>query len=365
MGCRIIYDNLILRAGNVIVPSSEVTSLPRAALLRPLLSDVLRFKLGWDINGDNADIDFDRGGPHTAVVATANYPTGASLAAVIEPALEAAEGGAPDYVGSYSGTTHFYTLLRNGGIAWTVNFATGPNLAKSMALDLGFPETDNTAITQVSSAVAYQSRRTVNVDLGAAATFGAAIIGGHNVSAAGTVRLDAKASDMLGQGMRSSVATFSATLAGSSGLRLAYFSNQSFRYLRLVITDVQNPAGYNELGVFSVAPVLDLIGFDVNVVDEREELSDVAFAIGGAQHQISRPARKVWHLTLHAIDDAKKVELETFAASVKLGGCFFFDFDGLGTNVRYVFLDRGLSFQAQETVPRTWTVEMMLKESLG
>jgi hypothetical protein len=133
----------------------------------------------------------------------------------------------------------------------------------------------------------------------------------------------------------------------------------------MLVTDVQNPAAYDEMGVLFVGTSLDLIGFDVQVTDERDELSDVAFAIGGAQHQVSRPTRKVWKLTLHAITDAKKLELEAFAASVKAGGPFFFDFAGDGTNVRYVFLNRGLSFQAAETDPRTWTVDLELMESLG
>lgn len=496
MACRIIYDNFIMRAGAVLTPSSEVTSLPRAALLRPLRSDVLRFQAGYDIRSNENDrIDFNRGGNKTATIAAGHYATPALLAAAVVVALEAADATP---VWACAWVAGIFTI--SSDLAFTLRFSTGSNKARSAHLDMGYTSTDKgSATSQAAEGASYQSRRVLFIDVGAggvgagvtigatnnkldfdrggakvatiasafyatgaalatavqaalvaadavpawavtysadafsidapATSFGllfgtganrlvsihtvlgyenvdipagaapytshftpanfstipamtiGAVLGG-NISATGTVRLDGLGVSLVGGGPSGAIFGYDAPLGAASKTLVAEglvaFPATSRRYLRLLISDVSNPATYSELAVLfagaeldigmapsGVASPVDHMGFDVNVVDEREELSDVVFAIGGAQHQISRPARKVWHLNLHAIDDAKKVELETFAAAVKLGGCFFFDFAGDGTNVRYVFMDRGMAFQAQETIPRTWNVELQLKESLG
>jgi len=368
MPCRILYSNLIHLTGAVIVPSSEVTSLPRSALLRPHLSDVLRFKLGWTIRaGENDGLDFNRGGVKVATIAAGNYAVGGLQGAAIVAALEASDPP-PVWEVDYNFVfPHKFTILSDAGNAHTLLTGSGANLARSPWRDIGFNTgADSTSdVAHPADFETYQGRHSINVDLLSAQPFSVAAILGHNVSGSGVVRLDGHTATMIGIGLSSAAPGFSQVLAGGEGLRLAYFAQQSKRYLRLVIDDVQNATGYIDLGVLFVGTYLELAGFAPEVGDERDELTAVSFAVDGAQHRVERPTRKVWTLLFRAIDAAKKVELETFAAAVKTAKPFFFDFAGDGANVRYVFLDEGLSFAAQETVPVTWAVQMRLREALG
>lgn len=362
MAPRIIWNNLLQTLGAVIVPSSEETSLPRSALLRPHQTDVLRFKLGWDIKvAENDGVDFDPGsGEFLATITEAHYDTAALIAANIVTRLNA--GGFTSAGCTYSANKFTITDTVNEAL----NFGSGADFYRSIHPDLGYTSTNKaSAMSHLAENVSYQSRRCINIDLGAAQSFTVAAILGHNISGPGIVRLDGHTATMIGIGLLATTPGFTQVLAGGTGLRLAYFASQSKRYLRLVIDDVQNPTGYNELGVLFVGTYLETLGFAPEVIDAREELSSISYAIGGAHHTARRATRKVWELRLHRIDAAKKVELEAFADSVRAGGAFFFDFDGTGANVRYVFLAEGLIFESQETVPLTWNVRVRFLESLG
>lgn len=482
---RILYANLLHTPGAVLVPSSEELGMPRAALLRPGLTDILRWKPGWDVRaGENDRIDFDRGGVKVATIVAGNYATPALYAAAIVSALNTADAG-QGWACSQSATTHKFTISATP--AFALKFATGANLARSAHPDLGYASTDKASATShLAEKAALQSRRTVNLDAGPAVSIGewmvasgvndrldiqmlvegvlaltvapglytsaaalavaiydawvaagapatvgvtyddsaehfqfesplanahtlltgtganlaqslwadigfntgsdsttftyheshnvtvgtpvpaaaAGIIRGHSVTDAGVVKIQGHTLTMVGLGLGAAVA-FSAELP-LTAQRSAYFAAQARRYWRLIIEDVPNAAGYLDLGVWFVGTHIDLPGFAADVGDERDELSTVAFAIEGAHTTVRRASRRVWDLELHRIDAAKKAELEAFADQVKVGGAFFFNFDSSDiTNTRYVFLDQGVSFKSQDTVPVTWNVSMKMLEVLG
>ena len=86
---RVAYDNLLMKPGVILVPSSEEPSMTRQALLRPKIADVLRFRVGWTIRaGENDKIDFAVGlaPDQTATVAAGKYPTGAAMAEAVRVA---------------------------------------------------------------------------------------------------------------------------------------------------------------------------------------------------------------------------------------------------------------------------------------
>ena len=88
---RFAYQNLLQTAGAVIVPDSELASMPRGNLLKPGSSVRLRFAGPWVITADNNKIDFNRGGVKSATIAVGTYATAALLAVAIVTALEAAD----------------------------------------------------------------------------------------------------------------------------------------------------------------------------------------------------------------------------------------------------------------------------------
>lgn len=362
---RIFYENHIA-PGVVILPSSEQSGLGRSALLRPSISDVLRFKAGFTfVSGVNDSINFDEGGLDLLGIDAGQYATGAALATQLEAEFEAADS-TPVWDVSHNPTTGVLTIS-TAAHPFSLLFLTGTLAFRSAAGDLGFAEIDTpSGLSAVGAVGVFQGRHWITVDLGEAKTFSSVLIAGHNVSAAGTVRFDAHASDLAGQALGTAVDFTVALTDLGGGIRGAFFASQTKRYLRLVIKDTTNTDGYGELAVWSTGPApLELPGFAVDVTDARDELGEIAYAIQGAQHAVRRGTRRVWELRAHRIDDAKKVELETFADVVRVGVPFFFDFDGTGANVRYVFLDRGIVFESQETVPRTWTASLRLLEALG
>jgi hypothetical protein len=237
--------NLALAILTIITPSSYEVSLPAAYLLDPLPSKRWRSKLGWNIvAGFNDKIDFNRGGVKVATIAAGNYATGALLAAAIVTALEAADA-TPVWACTYSTTTKKFTI--SSDLAFILLFGTGANIATGAGKDLGFAVADTgSATSQVAGSAAYHSREYLlfALESSLAATLG--IAHGHNMGATGTVTLYGKtsANPWLTPGTTQ-------VLVGDdlSNKRVLLFGTQSFRYWALVFEDVQNTAGYVELGV--------------------------------------------------------------------------------------------------------------------
>lgn len=362
---RILYNNLIQGSGVVLVPSSEETSRPRAALLSHHPSDAWRSKSGWIFaTGVNDAMDLDMngipGGSIVATLAAGTYATPTAVSTAVVTALEAATS-APVWASSRSSNKYVISadvssqLLAGAG---------NVNLAHSAYDDLGYDFSDTLfQASHTADFVSYQGRHWMCFDLGAAIAFKAVVMIGDNVGANGSARLDADATTLVTQGLRASVDfTTAVALDGS----VTYFSQQTLRYLRLVLNDIQNTDAYGEVGVLFVGDYLDLAGFEPEVVDVREELSEISYAIGGAHFTTTRATRRTWELRLHRFDAAGKTALETFAAQVKIGGAFFFNFDSADpTNTRYVHLSEGVRFEAQRTSPVTWQASMRFREVLG
>ena len=70
---RYFHNNLLGRPGAVIDVDSEVAGMTRGALLRPGVSDVLRFGGPYVITNENNKIDFNRGGVKVATIANGAY----------------------------------------------------------------------------------------------------------------------------------------------------------------------------------------------------------------------------------------------------------------------------------------------------
>lgn len=362
---RIAYTNLIHGAGAVIVPSSEETAMPRSFLLNPLTSSRLRFKSGYTVRAGENDqikwVETEPPGALTATIAAGTYATPALYAAAVQTAMMAAPGRTYTYTCSYSASkfviassvalTDLYFSAANGGSA-----TAGP--------DLGFTATDKGgAASYTAESVSFQGRHVVNVDLVTAQAFAVAIVRGHNVSAAGAVRLDADAATMVGQGLSATV-DYTATPAGTDP-RIVYFASQSFRYLRLVISDVQNSAGYNELGVWFVGPystpsVLESVDF----VKTFEQLSSVHYAMGGAHTMVERTQRRVYSLAWEEVPQADADLFEALQTAMPMGSSFFLSLDAADdpTETIYGFLRQALSLHMRPAA--YWNVPLEFAESL-
>jgi hypothetical protein len=171
------------------------------------------------------------------------------------------------------------------------------------------------------------------------ADFQAALMINHNVSASGSVKIQASASTFTGVGFAASP-TVNQAMTVSSTLGYYYFgASQSYRYLRFLFNDVTNTDAYNEVGVLFCGPIITPRAFHYEAKDGVEPLDEIASAINGAHYKITRQNRDHWFLSWRLMPDADKVIMKAFMQRVGVGGNFFFAFDSSGapTNIRYVF----------------------------
>lgn len=339
---RFAFSNLLFTAGAVIVPDSELASMPRGNLLKPGTSKRLRFAGPWVITaGENDKIDFFRtAAPLNATIAAGTYATGALLAAAIVTALEAADSP-PAWDCTYSAVTFKFTI--SSDLAFQLLFDT-PNtfFEKSIHLDLGYTSTDKASATShVAENVSYQSRHSLNVDLLTAQAFTAGIVRGHNISTAGTITLQADTATMIGVGLSdTTIPDFTQTLPGADP-RVAYFASQTKRHLRLVIADVQNSVGFTELGIWWPGPhAQPTIVESINFEERYEPLSEIFFADGGAHHQVLRARRLVYTLNWEEIETPNIDIFRALNLAMPMGASFFLSLDAVDnptTSTHYVF----------------------------
>lgn len=281
--------NLAIAAITVITASSAEPSLPVAFVRYATPTQRWRSKLGWNIvAGFNDKIDFNRGGVKVATIAPGNYATGALLAVAIVAALEAADAP-PVWACAYDPVTKKFTI--SSDLAFVLLFATGANIATGAGKDLGYAVADTgSATSQLAGSAAYHSREYLLFDLGSALAATLGIAHGHNMASGGTATLYGKAS-------ANPWATPGTTqvLAGDdlANKRILFFGTQSFRYWAIVFEDVQNTAGYTEVGVPFVGTYWEPgRGYQIGAVRQAEALSAMTRADQGAVFVLVRNSPK-------------------------------------------------------------------------
>lgn len=356
---RLAYNNKAVLAATSITVSSESVSFPHGNLRDALPSRVWRSLSGWTVYaGFNDKIDFNRGGVLVATLTAGNYDTPTVMAAAIVAALEAADP-VPVWACSYSTSTFKFTI--SSDLAFTLLFGSGANIATDIAEDIGFAAADTgSATSHTAGSASYQSRHIAVFNLGSALVITLVVAQGHNVSASGTITALAKASATVW-----SSPGFSQTLSGADPRRYAYFASQSFQYWGILLTDVQNSAGYGELAVPFIGGYLQLAkAYAYGGQKMREELTGLSYAIGGAHYLQERATRHGYSARFEYFPDSELSNLETFAAAVKLGKPFFFDRDaGASDLLLYSFSTEPLVVTAEG--PGRWTTEFSYAEFLG
>jgi len=358
---RLYHPNRVWDSLAILTASSADPAAPVSWIKDQLRSKAWRSKLGWNIISDKNKFDFiDNGVAKVATLALNNYATGAALAAQLTTAMNAVAGITNTYLATYDSGTFKFTFARaTGSNSFGIELSS-PDAA-SCAKDVGFIlGVDKTGATSyVADLAAYKSREWIKVNLGSALAVAAAVIANHNSGAGGTFTLQGHTSDAW------TSPDVSQVLAGDAILRSAYFASATKQWWRVLIEDVQSSLGYSEVGIWYPSPYLSLTSFAPELTDEREELSDIGYAVNGAHFQTERQTRRSWELMFHNRSAADKAALIAILDAVKVGRNFFFDFDSANPQIRYTFFDRGLSFEAQETDPVTWSVKARLLEALG
>ena len=328
---RIIYQPFAGFTGALVTASSQDLSFPVRRLRDPSPSATWRSKLGWNVSANfNDRCDFtEDGNARVALLTVGNYETGDDFAAHVQAQMNAASGVTNTYTVIYDPDDFKFTITRaTGSAAVVLKFLDGANLARSVALDLGFTETNKSgSTTYTSESVAYHSREWVQVELQSAADGKVSLALNHNLLAAGTVKTQANSSASWAAPPFTSTQSISVT--SPLPLRYDFFtSTQTYAFWRHVFTDVQNPDGFTEAGLLHVSGFIEPgIDFAIEWSEDRAELSEVGLADRGASFHNEKPTRTEWGLKWPALTPAEKIDFDVFLDFTHRGRPFFFAFD--------------------------------------
>lgn len=250
---RILYANLLAAASALGRSSSEDSAATIYSMLDPQPTRKWRSATvagQWVVVvgfRDKLDVKVI-GVARVATLTGGVYTTPDAYAAMVIAALEAADA-TPIWTVTYSSVTSKFTI-GTGGVSFELNVTAGPNLARSAYADLGFTTSrvNVGGSTEVGDAAVYhQSGHWLAWDLGTAQAFTAAALYAHNLGSTGTVTF--YASDTSGI-WNVADRDFTQVLTGDAlaNKRIAFFTQQSYRYVGFVIDEEANADGWVEIG---------------------------------------------------------------------------------------------------------------------
>jgi len=358
---RFAYRNLVAAVeGALIIPSASQPGFTSRNLRDPLRSVEWRSPVGHTIGRFNDRLDFERSSvPYAAVLTHGTYATPDDLAEHVEARMNAEDANSYNIVpNTTSGQSKFQIT---GSAAFELRFATGANLARSIALDLGHSEIDKTGANNYASNVdAYHSRAWIVVDLLTAQAFQRALILGHNLTPGASVVLEANDSDAW----TTPAAALSLPVAGI--YRGADFAEATWRYVRLELDDRSNPDAFTRIGAFFVGPYFEPSrGHSLAERHGRTGASRAVRARQGALHQVRYQQGGEWGITFEGLTDADRASFEVLADDVRAGGSFFWTHDAADLSDTHYLTFVDFAFERLEETDDKWILALDLEEALG
>lgn len=385
---RAYWDNLSRQAGVLITASSQDPAFPVVRVLDQRRSKAWRSELGFNIvAGVNDALDFTEGvtGAAVAFIPQGNYATGAELAAEVETRHNLA---ATDntYTWTYSSVTRKFTMTRTAGAATIdLDFATGPNVADSISLDIGFAVTDLTgSTTYISDSPVQMTAEWVLIDLltpqgldAAIALLGAKSEDVAVLTSSGVLTIQGNATDDF------SAPTFEAILADGdvkdvSKLLDFFATTETFRFWRYFFEDRDNQAGFMEMGAAWIGPKTEFDRcYALNLPEARSELSEITMGDHGSIFTDVKPTRREWAFAFRETTDPDKAKWEDIADRIRVGDHMFYSLDPLNkplTHTVYGYVRQpGIGFEhiRSEDVTTTttpvghWNISFPFSEAIG
>lgn len=362
---RLLLVNRVKAAAAARRASSTDPAHALSWLLDQMRSKAWRSRSGWTIvAGFNDRIDFNRGGVKVATIAAGTYATAALFAAAVVAALEAADA-TPAWACSYSGSTFKFTI--SSDIPFTLLFESGANISRGAAKELGFNAADTSSATShTGNNAVYQSRHFITIDQGSALSLQAGVALNHNLSASGTIALQANATDSWSAPTVNEALSVVLDDPHSLGAgRLKFLSGeQTLRWIRFLVDDCGNGAGYNEIGVLFAGPYYEhSSGYGIAFQDERDDLSIVHEAVHGANHQDERPTKRRFDLEWSELPTGRD-QLRAALALAPKGRDFFFAFDAVTNPADTIYCYRSSGVKAPAAGPGHYSISFSISEAM-
>lgn len=278
---------------------------------------------------------------------------------------------------TYDATTKKFTIARTSGAgnpSLLCNSSTpASDNANQCYADLGFDtSSDKTgATTYTATNASYQSRHWIKAYLpnNGSTQYTLTALLDDNVSGTGTVTLKNNSID-LWRGSSGGLAGTAVNSSSPDGAVLfATFSGTANSYWRWEINDVQNSAGYNEIGVLTLGSVdvAPTNAYDSGYVPNYDDFSVPQYGPSGALHLDERPQRSTWRLVWSLMSTADYNAVVAFRKVTTIGRAFYLALDSTGspTDLRYVELAAPIQINHVARSKDLWHVEMIVREALG
>jgi hypothetical protein len=351
---RFLWRNWIHEPETRLVASSESSAFPVSWVRDPLRSRAWRSRLGWNIvTGFNDTLVLREGGVvHAVTLPPGNHVTGQGLAAAVTAAIAGTSGLANTYSASYSGR---FSIQRETGAAPFDLVFSDPS--SNLHVDLGFLSQDHTGsdVYQAERA-ALHSREYLAVDLGVEREIACAAVVGHLKGGSTTL--------LLADGSRITLLP-----SADDTLRLAFFAPRSVQSLRVLVDDIENEAGFSQVGVVFLGTFFEPSRApQVGYRDGREDLSTIVRADQGAYFQSRKPTLRRWELDFGRLKTSDKAGLDEMAEKLGTGRPFFVALKNSSDDTRYAVLASPLSYSHQigdGEPPERWNVTVELIEARG
>jgi hypothetical protein len=351
---RFLWRNWIHEPETRLTASSESSAFPVTWVRDPLRSRAWRSRLGWNIvTGFNDTLRLREGGVvHAVTLPPGNHVTGQGLAAAVTAALNALAGIVNTYAASYA---ERFSIRRETGTApFDLAFA---DPASNLHVDLGFLSEDHTGSDAYQAErAALHSREYLAVDFGTEREITCAAVVGHLKG--GTTSL------LFQDGSRIPLLP-----SADDTLRLAFFAPRSVQTLRVLVDDIENEAGFSQLGVAFLGTFFEPSRApQVGYRDGREDLSTLVRADQGAYFQSRKPTLRRWELDFGRLRTSDKAGLDEMAERLGTGRPLFVALKESPDETRYAVLASPLSYSHQVgdgEPPERWNVTVELIEARG
>jgi len=340
-GTAFLYDNLF---GNATLShSSQHSNFPAANLKKRWFTKSWRSNYGtssgWgNFNieaGVNDDIDFEEtAASELTATLTAGTYTADELATEIKTQLDVA--GASTYTVTYSDSTNKFTLASDragGGNTFKLLWNTGTNSVTTVGGTIGFDTSadDADAASHTADNLRIHSEEWIVIDLGSAADIDAFALKYYNLTNTATIKLQGNDSDAWG------APPVDITLTKTSGVIAEIFSStETYRYWRILITDVDNADGYVEMGRAFLGEYFNPArSYQDNYTKTLYDPSDVLMSDGGQITTNQKTYYKTFQFNFRAQTTADTTTFMAIWDEVGLSKDFFFLRDKADTSTAF------------------------------
>lgn len=298
----------------------------------------------------------------TAILTPAVYNAD-TLAAHVKAQMEAVSGDTFTIYLIEAGVNILHWYIESddagGGGTITLPWNTGANSARSIGSTIGFDVTadDAGALNYTSDYVAIHTEEFVDFDLGAATDLRGFFLRRHNVQAVGTAQALADNNPAFPAGI-----TLNFTIQNNILVALNP-ATVNYRYVRFIVEDPTNAAGYVELGVASASPEFRSDrNFAPGKLIQPQDPSLTLPSTGRQEVSVQLERFKKWKYAIQGT--AQRAAYESFFDNVGESLPFFYveDDENPLTTVRYVGL-RGFNIREFAGGDR-FNVGMTFKEEL-